>query len=253
MKFEGASKHSFFFKSTCSIKMAAWAQDASFSLHRHTMNLIDLVQTRYTTKAFDPTRKLSAEQVGQIEALLRFAPSSTNAQPWHFVIASSDEGKAKLADTFAGGLAFNEPKVRNASHVVVLCARQDLGEAYLQQVLAREQADGRFANDEARAGQHRGRSHFVNLHRFERRDAQHWADKQVYIALGFLLLGAATLGVDACPIEGFDAAAVDAALGLRERGLSSTVVVALGVRSEADFNAKLPKSRLPAEAVISRI
>ncbi len=218
-----------------------------------TLNIADLVQTRYTTKAFDPARKLSAEQVDQIEALLRFAPSSTNAQPWHFVIASSEAGKAKLADTFAGGHAYNEPKVRNASHVVVLCARQQIDEAYLQHVLSREQADGRFANDEARAGQHKGRSHFVNLHRFERRDAQHWADKQVYIALGFLLMGAAALGVDACPIEGFDAGAVDAALGLREQGLSSSVVVALGVRSDADFNAKLPKSRLPANEVITRM
>jgi nitroreductase/dihydropteridine reductase len=217
------------------------------------MNLIDILQTRYTAKAFDPARQLSAEQVRQIEALLRFAPSSTNAQPWHFVIASSDKGKARLAETFAGGHAYNEPKVRNASHVVVLCAKQHIDETYLKHVLTQEQADGRFANDEARAGQHRGRSHFVNLHRFERRDAQHWADKQVYIALGFLLLGAAALGVDACPIEGFDTAAVDAALDLREQGLSSSVVVALGVRSDTDFNAKLPKSRLPVNEVITRI
>jgi len=217
------------------------------------MHIADIAQTRYTTKAFDPSRKLSADQAQQIETLLRFAPSSTNAQPWHFVIASSDEGKARLADTFAGGHAYNEPKVRNASHVVVLCTRQAISEEHLQTVLAQEQRDGRFANEEARTGQHKGRSHFVNLHRFERRDAQHWADKQAYIALGFLLLGAATLGVDACPIEGFDQGAVDAALGLRERGLSSAVVVALGFRSDADFNAKLPKSRLPADQVITRI
>ena len=216
-------------------------------------NLSDLVQTRYTTKAFDPSRKLSADQVQEIEALLRYAPSSTNAQPWHFVIASSEAGKARLADTFAGGHAYNEPKVRNASHVVVLCTRQAISDDYLQHVLAQEQADGRFANEEARAGQHKGRSHFVNLHRFERRDAQHWADKQAYIALGFLLLGAASLGVDACPIEGFDQGAVDAALGLREQGLSSAVVVALGFRADGDFNAKLPKSRLPADEVITRI
>lgn len=217
------------------------------------MNLPDLLQTRYTTKAFDPTRKLSAEQAAQIEALLRMSPSSTNAQPWHFVIASTETGKGQIADTMAGGHAYNEPKVRNASHVVVLCSRQAVTDDYLASVLEQEQADGRFATPEAREGQHKGRSHFVNLHRFERRDAQHWADKQTYLALGFLLLGAATLGIDACPIEGFDQGAVDAALGLREKGLSSAVIVALGFRSEGDFNAKLPKSRLPADRVITRI
>jgi nitroreductase/dihydropteridine reductase len=217
------------------------------------MNLTDIVQTRYTTKAFDPTRKLSPEQVAHIESLLRMSPSSTNAQPWHFVIASTEAGKGRIADTMAGGHAYNEPKVRNASHVVVLCARQYVSDAHLLALLEQEQADGRFANPEAREGQARGRAFFVNQHRFERRDVQHWADKQTYLALGFLLLGAATLGVDACPIEGFDAAAVDAALGLREQGLSSAVIVALGFRSENDFNAKLPKSRLPFEQVITRM
>jgi hypothetical protein len=57
------------------------------------MNIADLVQTRYTTKAFDPSRQLSADQVAQIETLLRFSPSSTNSQPWHFFIAGSAEGK----------------------------------------------------------------------------------------------------------------------------------------------------------------
>jgi len=73
------------------------------------------------------------------------------------------------------------------------------------------------------------------------------------LALGFLLLGAAAMGVDACPIEGFDQGAVDEALGLREQGLSSTVIVALGFRAADDFNAKLPKSRLPVEQVITRL
>lgn len=216
-------------------------------------NLTDLVQTRYTTKAFDPSRQLSTEQVRHVESLLRFSPSSTNAQPWHFVIASSTEGKARIADTMAAGHAYNEAKVRNASHVVVLCTRQAITDEHLGRVLAQEQADGRFATPEASAGQHSGRSHFVNLHRFERRDAQHWADKQAYLALGFLLLGVAAMGVDACPIEGFDQGSVDAALGLREQGLSSTVIVALGFRAEDDFNAKLPKSRLPANEVITTL
>lgn len=54
-------------------------------------------------------------------------------------------------------------------------------------------------------------------------------------------------------MEGFDQAALDKALGLSEKGLSSTVVVALGYRSEDDFNAKLPKSRLATDQVITHI
>jgi nitroreductase / dihydropteridine reductase len=65
------------------------------------------------------------------------------------------------------------------------------------------------------------------------------------------LFGAAALDIDATPIEGFDRAVMDEALGLRERGLSAVVLAALGYRSAEDFNAALPKSRLPAEEVFT--
>ena len=215
--------------------------------------IIEAAKRRYTTKAFDAQHRLTEQEVADIETLLQLAPSSTNAQPWHFVIAGTDEGKARIAKATIGATAYNEPKVLNASHVVVLCSRAHITDGHLAQVLAQEERDGRFASNDAKEGQHRGRSMFVNLHRFERRDAQHWADKQAYIALGFLLLGAAAMGIDACPIEGFDSAVLDAELGLREQGLCSAVIVALGHHSEQDFNAKLPKSRLPKEQVITRL
>ena len=65
------------------------------------------------------------------------------------------------------------------------------------------------------------------------------------------LLGAAAHGLDATPIEGFDSKVLDAELGLRERGFTSVVILSLGYRSEADFNAGLSKSRLPASQVFT--
>jgi nitroreductase/dihydropteridine reductase len=78
-------------------------------------------------------------------------------------------------------------------------------------------------------------------------------EKQVYLAAGTLLLGAGALGVDATPMEGFDARVLDAELGLRERGLTSVLLVALGYRGEGDFNARLPKSRLPRETLFTAL
>lgn len=217
------------------------------------MNIAKIATTRRTTKAFDPARKLPAEVVNQIETLLRYSPSSVNSQPWHFVIVSSDEGKGRLAKALTGTYAFNEPKVRNASHVVVFCTRASIDDAHLATLLEQEARDGRFASDEARAAQQRGRGYFVGMHRFEKRDAQHWMEKQVYLALGTLLLGAAALDVNACPIEGFDQAVLDEELGLRAKGYTSAVLVALGYGGADDFNAALPKSRLPLEQVITRL
>jgi nitroreductase/dihydropteridine reductase len=61
------------------------------------------------------------------------------------------------------------------------------------------------------------------------------------------------MGLDAVPIEGFDAAVLDAEFGLKEKGFTSLVVVPVGYHSEEDFNKKLPKSRLPEETVITEI
>ena len=67
------------------------------------------------------------------------------------------------------------------------------------------------------------------------------------------LLAAGAVGVDACPMEGIDAEAIDVALGLREKGLRCVVMAALGYSGEDDFNAKLPKSRLPETSVFTDI
>lgn len=216
------------------------------------MNIAQIATTRHTCKAFDPARKIPAAVMDDLRTVLRFAPASVNSQPWHFVVAASDEGKAKIVATLQGGYAYNAPKAQNCSHLVVLCARTDLDAAHLAAVLAQEEADGRFATPEAKATQNTSRSFYVGLHR-DKQDLDVWIDRQVYIALGTLLQAAGALGVDACPMEGFDVAAVNAALGLGEKGLRAVVMVALGYRGEGDFNAKLPKSRLPDAAVFTDI
>ena len=213
------------------------------------MNLTRFAKARHATKAFDPARKIPAAVIDELKELIRFSPSSVNSQPWHFVVAESDAARARIARGMEG-FAYNEPKVTRASHVVVLCVRTDMDEAHLAEVLAQEEADGRFANADAKAGQEKTRAFYVNLHR-ERNDLPAWLEKQAYLALGTLLIGASTLEIDACPMEGFDAKVLDEELGLAERGLTAIVVVGLGYRSGDDFNAKLPKSRLSAASVFT--
>lgn len=215
--------------------------------------LAELATTRYTTKAFDSGRRVPDEVMGALRTLLRFTPSSVNSQPWHFVVAGTSEGRARVAKATQAGYAYNEPKIVDASHVVVLCSQVDFPVSHIEAILDQEQHDGRFSTPEARVAQKTTRTFYADLHRYDRKDQPFWMEKQVYIALGNLLQGAAALGVDACPIEGFDNRILDEQLGLRQRGLTSVVLVALGYRSEQDFNANLPKSRLPEAVVVSDI
>lgn len=214
------------------------------------MSLSQALTRRYASKAYDPSRSLPDETVQQLLQALRLSPSSVNCQPWHFFVAADAAGKARLARATEGAYAYNAPKVRDASHVLLLCARTTLPAHYLEHLLDQEQADGRFADAKARAGQQATRAMYVDKHVAEG-DLAQWAGKQTYLALGGLLLAAGLLGVDATPMEGFDAQVLSAELGLDDRGLSPQVLVALGHHGEADFNARLPKSRLPEAAVFS--
>ena len=181
---------------------------------------------RHTVKAFDPDRKITAENVDRV------ARSTDERYP------------------------FNSPSIRNASHVVVFASRLAIDEDFLLKVLDQEEQDGRFDSDPEtfRAQMHGGRSLFVNLHKQDMKDVQHWMDKQVYLNIGQFLLGVATLGIDATPMEGIDTKALDEQFGLREQGYNSLVVVALGYSDEeADYNAKLPKSRLPLSEILTEV
>lgn len=216
------------------------------------MDLINILKHRHTTKAYDKDRKIPAPVAAQLLEALRYSPSSVNSQPWHFFVADNDAGKARIAKATSGIFAFNAPRVMDASHVIVLSARNTLPPEYLQTLADQEEADGRYANADARALAHKGRSGFVGLHE-QAGDVPEWTQKQAYIAQGFLLLSAALLGVDATPMEGFDAALLSKELELTEKGLTPAVIVALGYHSDADFNASLPKSRLPEKSVFSHI
>ena len=215
------------------------------------MNIAELVRSRHTCKAYDAQRPLTEEQLQQLQEILRLSPSSVNSQPWHFFLVTSEAGKETLIPTLT---EHNREKVRQAALTVVIATQTELDEAHLQALLAQEEQDGRFGgNDEAKKGADGARRYYVGLNSSSPQQQQAWMARQAYLSLGFLLMGAATLGLDATPIEGFFPEQLDAAFGLTELGLKSVVVASIGYRSEQDFNASLTKSRLPAEQLFTRL
>lgn len=215
------------------------------------MNLIDIVKSRYSTKAFDRTKKIPEEDFDQIKALLRYSPSSVNSQPWHFLIADNDAAKKRMSAGTQGIFEFNQGKVLDASHVILFCVKTEISDEYMQHLLEHEEKDGRFAEDSFKEMVKNGRNLFVNIHRHDLDDAQHWMEKQLYLNMGTVLLGAGVLGLDAVPMEGIDAKALDTEFDLRKKGFAAVAMISLGYRSEEDFNAGVPKSRLAEEEIFT--
>ncbi|WP_179353530.1 oxygen-insensitive NAD(P)H nitroreductase [Winogradskyella vidalii] len=219
------------------------------------MNLEETLNWRYTTKDFDPKQQISEADMSQIKNLLRMSPSSINLQPWHFIIAETKVGKERMAKGTQGFFHFNEPKVTNASAVVLFCAKTSVNEDYLTHILNTEDKAGRLPTEDIKNGLFGAMNAFTNIHKYDLKDVQHWAEKQVYLNIGCFLLGVASLKIDATPMEGIDVKALDEEFGLREKGYTALVAVSLGYRTTSDFNAtdKNPKARLPENELFTTL
>jgi len=206
--------------------------------------LLENLSWRYAVKKFDPARKIPAREWAALERSLVLSPSSYGLQPWHFVVVTDPEVRATLK-----AASWNQTQITDASHLVVLCRRTTMVRADVDRYVTRiAEVRGVPA---ASLEPYRG----MMLGSVEKPGADHstWNAKQVYIALGFFLTAAAALGIDACPMEGFDAAQYDQILGLTQRGYAATVVATAGYRASDDAYATQKKVRFLDSEVISRI
>ena len=217
------------------------------------MDLLNVSKSRYTTKAYDATKKISTEQFERLLEVIRLTPSSINIQPWHYFIADHTDAKEKIAKALVGKYAYNAPKVLDSSHTILFCTKADITEDHLANLLNQDDLSGRFKDGNAKQGQKDARTGYVDFYRNEKGDIQRWAENQTFIALGQTLLAAGIEGIDATPIGGFDEAIISDELGLAEKGLIPSVLLTLGYRSDSDFNAKLPKSRLNKEEIFTTL
>ena len=217
------------------------------------MDLLNVSKTRYTTKAYNPEKKIPQETFNKLLEILRLTPSSINIQPWHFFIAENQAAKERIAKSLVGKYAYNAPKVLDSSHTILFCTKADISEQHLENLLNQDDLSGRFKDEKAKQGQKDSRTGYVDYYRTEKDDIQRWAENQTFIALGQILLAAGIEGIDATPIGGFDEDIITQELKLTEQGLVPSVLLTLGYRSESDFNAKLPKSRLNKEQIFTQL
>ena len=202
------------------------------------MNLIDDLKWRYATKKYSD-KSVSNEDLEKIIEAINLSASSVGIQPYRLFIITDPSLKKTLGEG-----SFNS-QIADASHLLVFAAfdsiRQENIDNYIK-LIAKEREKpiaelSDFKNNIS--------SHFLaqsDDHNFI------WSAKQAYIGLGTALIAAATLKIDATPMEGFDAEKFDNLLGLKERRLKSVVLLALGYRDEEnDYSAKLNKVRVPKQ------
>jgi nitroreductase len=208
--------------------------------------LINQLNWRYATKQFDPKRKISTQDWATLEEALSLTPSSGGLQPWKFIVVTDPAVRAKLLPA-----SYGQAQINDASHLVVFASKNNLNEADVD-AHVKHIAEVQGAPIEALAPL-RGIlvGGIVKAQDETARNA--WARNQTYIALGNLLTSAALLGIDACPMEGFDRAQYDEILGLKAKGFAAAVIATLGYRLPTDKYADAPKVRFPKEQLFISI
>ena len=208
-------------------------------------DILSSLSWRYATKKFDASKKLSEEQFETLLEALRLTPSSFGLQPWKFVVVENQSLREELV-----WHSWGQRQVADASHLLILCRKTALDASLVESYIA-DMIQKTGAPAEALAGYKNMMLGFIQ--NLSPEIAASWAEKQVYIALGNALTIAASMKIDACPMEGFSKVEYDRVLGLSEMGLASVLVLPVGYRASDDDYATRPKIRYKSEDVIIKI
>lgn len=210
-----------------------------------TKNLLEALNWRYATKRMNGT-SIEDEKLNTILEAIKLAPSSLGFTPYSILVIKDQAIREKMLPH-----SYNQPQIVESDAVVVFAAWTNFNEAqvdkFMGEIAAKrnvplESLNGFAANIKGK------------INNSTQEELLIWAEKQVYIALGFGLTAAALEGVDSTPMEGFIPAQIDEVLGLKEKGLTSVCMLALGYRdAEKDFLSKAAKIRRASDELFIHI
>lgn len=205
--------------------------------------LVDRLMWRYAVKKFEATKKIPDKTWDALEQALVLTPSSFGLQPWKFIVITNAALKEKL---FAH--SGNQKQIVTCSHLVVCAAKKETGAKEIEEFINLTAAT---RNLDLQSLEPYKQSIMGSIVDGSMKNPVHsWAVHQIYIALGNLMTSAALLGVDTCPMEGFDAEAYDSILELPLQGLSATVLCTAGYRAPDDAFQNVKKVRFSRDLII---
>jgi len=200
------------------------------------MKFLDLAKRRYATKKYDPTKKISTEQIEELKEILRLSPSSINSQPWKFTFVTDETVKRKLASQSY----MNENSINDVGLLVVFSVMEDIEhfEKRNLSVLPEAWVTGFYEPMIKSNGNAAVKS---------------WIENQVYLSLGFFLSACISMELDATPMEGINRKAYKEILPQDRYDPLFAVTVGYADASDLTHPTVLPKSRFALDEVVQSI
>lgn len=209
------------------------------------MNAIESLNWRAAIKQFEPTKQVSTEDLNILLEAGNLAATSGGMQPFKIVVVSKPETKIKLQ-----AAAYGQKQVAEASHVLVFAIEKEIGANTVDRYIKRA-AEVRNIPAESMEGYANSMKGYMGS--MDDATKAHWAKSQAFIALGTILLTAASMQIDSCPMEGFQADQFAEILNLSEQKLTPVAILPIGFRSPEDRYSNMPKVRKTKEDFILEI
>ena len=203
---------------------------------------LEAMDFRHACKVFDENKKIPKEDIEFILETARKSPSSFGMEPWKFLVITNEELKAKIRP-----LCWNQVQVTSCSHLVIVLAAIDAvkpqsgipEKRFARREMPQEKLDF-YLNLYA--------THLENTLSIDE-NIYSWTACQTYIALGNMMTAAAAIGIDSCPIEGFEKENVDKVLNLDTTKYQTSVVLPFGYR----LNKQSTQQRLDLSEIVEFI
>jgi len=208
-------------------------------------DIVKNLEWRYATKQFDADKKISDSDLETLRRVVQLTATSYGLQLFKVIEVEDEEIRQQLQPA-----SWGQSQIVDASNLWVFTCNTEVTD---------DMIDGMLKISSETTGapleKLKGYGDFMKstIGKMSKEQQQIWLTKQTYIALGKLMTACAELKIDSTPMEGFEVEKYNEILKLDELGHTSTVVLAMGYRSEEDQNQRNPKVRRSVEELFIKI
>ena len=209
------------------------------------MKSIANLEWRYAVKKFDDQKILEQQKINILKQAFNLTATSYGLQPIKLLIIKNKSIQRKLVDH-----SYHQQQIVQASHLLVICIDTNLKESDVEKYFERVKEIRKTPDETISSFREYLKTVITEK---SSQDLILWAKNQAYLALGNLLTVCANEKIDSCPMEGFIPKKYDAILGLKEKNLTSVLVVPIGYRAEDDMKTHQMKVRKKIEEIVIEI
>lgn len=182
---------------------------------------------RHATKIFDTSKPMSEEDLTFILEAGRMSPSSFGMEHWQFFVIRDTAMREAIK-----AVAWNQPQITTASELIAIGYKKRVrsSDPYIQSEF------NKFGYPDYLRDMY---AQWIDPKSNETLES--WSACQVYIAAANMMSAAASIGIDSCPIEGFDRIATEKIMGIDTLDFGIPLLIPFGYR------LKEQQSRLRSE------